>query len=122
MLKSGMPLSKLDCFRELLEENALTLTSVPSMQQLLPFVLSQDRDRVKAAINGKPISIIFDGTTHVCEALVIIVRHLTDNWLIRQEVCRIKLLAKSMTGEELARQIITCISTEMGISHCRCNA
>ena len=48
---------------------------------------------------------------------MIIVRHLTDNWLIRQDVCRIMLLAKSnMTGEELARQIITCISTEMGIS------
>ena len=70
MLTSGMPRSKLDCFRELLEENALTLTI---MSQLLPFVLSQERDRVKAAINGKPISIIFDGTTHVCEALVIIV-------------------------------------------------
>ena len=68
-----MPLSKLDCFRQLLEENALTVMSVPNMQQMLPFVLSQERERVKAAINGKPISIIFDGTTHVCEALVIIV-------------------------------------------------
>ena len=26
------------------------------------------------------------------------------------------LLAKSMTGEEVARKIISCVSTEMGIS------
>ena len=44
MLKSGMPLSKLDCFRELLEENALPLTSMLNMRQLLPFVLSQEID------------------------------------------------------------------------------
>ena len=31
-------------------------------------------------------------------------------------VCRLMLLAKSLSGEEVARQIISCISTEMGIS------
>ena len=115
MLKSE-PVSKLDCFRELLEENALALTSVPNMRQLLPFVLGQESDRVKAAISGRPISIIFDGTTHVCEALVIVVKYLIDDWVIKQDVCRLMLLAKLMTGEEVARQIISCISTEMGIS------
>ena len=54
MLKSGMPVSKLDCFRELLEENALALSSVPNTRQLLPFVLVQESDRVKAAISGRP--------------------------------------------------------------------
>ena len=39
MLKSGMALAKIECFRDLLEENALALTSVPNMRQLLPFVL-----------------------------------------------------------------------------------
>ena len=57
VLKSGMPVSKLDCFRELLEENAHALTSVPNMRQLLPFVLVQESDRVKAGISGRPISI-----------------------------------------------------------------
>ncbi len=116
MLKSGTAISKIDHFRELLEENALALTSTPNMRQLLPFVLGRESDRVKAAIRGRPISIIFDGTTHVCEALVIVVRYLTDEWVIKQDVCRLMLLAKSMTGEEVARQIISCISTEMGIS------
>jgi hypothetical protein len=38
------------------------------------------------------------------------------DWLIKQSVCRLMLLAKSMTGEEIARQIITVLSTELGIS------
>ena len=34
-------------------------------------------------------------------------------WVIRQDVCKLMLLPQSMTG---ARQIISVISTEMGIS------
>ncbi len=38
-----------------------------------------------------------------------------DNWEIQQRVVRLMLLAKSMTGEEVARQLIVCLSTELGI-------
>ena len=61
------------------------------------------------------MSIIFDGTTHVCEAFVIVLRYLADDWEVKQCVGRLKLLAKSMTGEEVAQQIIVVLSTEFGI-------
>ena len=61
-------------------------------------------------------SVIFDGTTHVCEALVILLRFVDENLNIQQRVVRLMLLAKSLTGEELARQLIVCLSTELGIS------
>ena len=51
--------------RDLFEENALALTSVSNMIQLLPFVLRQETTRIKQAVGGRPISIIFDGTVHV---------------------------------------------------------
>ena len=38
-----------------------------------------------------------------------------NDWTIQQRVCRLMLLAKSMTGEEVARQLITAVSTELGI-------
>ena len=60
------------------------------------------------------MSIIFDGTTHVCEALVVVVRYM-DDWTIKQQVSRLMLLAKALTGEELARQLITVISTELSV-------
>ena len=65
MMKPGVPIAKMDCFRDLFKENALTLTSVPNMRQQLPFVLRQESDRVKTDICVRPISIVFDGTTHV---------------------------------------------------------
>ena len=35
--------------------------------------------------------------------------------VIKQKVCRLMLLTKSMTGEEVAHQIIMVFSTELGI-------
>lgn len=55
---------------------------------------------------------MFDGTTHVCEALVVL-RFLDDEWHVQQCVCRLMLLAKRKTGKELARQLITAVSTEV---------
>ena len=42
VLKSGVALAKIECFRDLFEENALVLTSVPNMRQLLAVVLTQE--------------------------------------------------------------------------------
>ena len=60
--------------------------------------------------------VIFDGTTHVCEAMVIVLRFIDEHWCIKQRTARLMLLARSMTGEELARQLIVCLSTELGIN------
>ena len=39
-----------------------------------------------------------------------------DNWCIQQHVCRLMLLEKRLTGEEVARQIVGTFSTELGIA------
>ena len=54
--------------------------------------------------------------THVCEAFVVVLRYLTGDWELKQCVGRLKLLAKTMTGEEIAQQIIVILSSEFGIS------
>lgn len=61
------------------------------------------------------MSVIFDGTTHVCEAIVVVLRCIDDSWNIYQRVVCLMLLAKSSTGEEVAQQLIT-LSTDLGIS------
>ena len=80
----------------------------------MPFILETEINWLKESICGKCVSIIFDGTTHVCEALVIVLRY-TEDWVVKQHVCRLMLLAKSLTGEELARQLISAISMELSI-------
>ena len=72
--------------------------------------------RIKQEILNQPLSIIFDGTTHVCEAFVVVLRYLTDDLELKQCVGQLKPLAKTMTGEEIAQQIIVILSTEFGIS------
>ena len=62
------------------------------------------------------VCIIFDRTINVCEAMVIGLRYIIEDWVIQRCICRLMLLAKSMTGEEVARQIIMVLSTELGIT------
>ena len=56
--KAGVPISNGDCFRDLLEENATSLTSSTNLRQLLPFVLHQEMSRLKQEISGRHVSIV----------------------------------------------------------------
>ena len=114
LLQAGVPLSKADVFRDLLQENAFNLSDSSNLRKLIPFILQDEISKIKQDIEGRPVAIIFDGTTHVCEAFVIVIRYIRD-WVIKQRVCRLTLLAKSMTGEEVARQLITVVSTELSV-------
>ena len=115
LLKSGIPLSKLDNLRELLEENSYSLSSSTNLIQLVPFVHAGEMSKLKSEISGKHISVCFDGTTHVAEAFVTVIRYVDDDWTFKQRVARLMLLAKSLFGEEVARLLIETISTELGI-------
>ena len=57
---------------------------------------------------------IFDRTTHVDEALAVILMFV-DNIQANERLVCLKLLSKSMTGEELAHVIISTLSTSYGI-------
>ena len=58
---------------------------------------------------------IFDGTTRLCEAMAI-VRFIDSNWLIQQRLIRFQLIAQSMSGEQVARELITALSIQYRIS------
>jgi hypothetical protein len=114
-LKAGVPLSKVDSFRDIFEEHAFSLCDSSKLRQLIPFILDKEVQDIKRATEGKLVAVIFDGTTHVCEAMVVVLRYVDDDWQIKQQVCRLMLVAKSMTGEEVARQLIATLSTELSI-------
>ena len=74
-LKAGVPINKIPVFREILDENALRLAGRKPMSDLIPFVLQEEKQQIRSEINNKPISVIFDGTTRLGEALAVIVRY-----------------------------------------------
>ena len=51
-LNAGVPLQKMDNFRELLAEGGYRLTSVPNMRQLIPFVRKEEEEMIKGEISG----------------------------------------------------------------------
>ena len=114
-MKAGVPLAEIDHFRELLEEHAYRLSDRRGMYDLIPFVQSEEQQRIRAELQGKRISVIFNDTTRLGEALVIVVRFV-DGFVIKQRLVRFLTLAKSMTGEEIARELISALSVEYGIT------
>ena len=88
-MKSGIPLEKLECpeLRSLLEKNGYRLTDKRHMMDLVPFVLDQERKRIREELNGKYVSVIFDGTTRLGEVLTMVVRFVVD-WSVKQREWR----------------------------------
>ena len=114
-LRAGVALNKLDLFRDLLEENGLRLAGRRPMSDLIPFLLAEEKKRLREELVSKDVSVIFDGTSRLGEAVVVVLRFLNDDWHPQQSLVRLQLLAKSMSGKEIARELITILSTELGI-------
>ena len=114
MLKAGIPLSKLDTLRDLLEENSTRLTDTRQMYDLIPFILEQEKQKIQSEIKDKHVSIIFDGTSRLGEVLAIILRYV-DNWEVKQRLVRLEMLTKSLSAEEVARELINVLSLSYGI-------
>ena len=111
-LKAGVPLGKV---RGLLEEHAYSLSDRRGMSDLIPFIQCEEQQQIKAELQGKNVSVIFDGTTCLGEALLIVLRFV-DDFVIKQRLVRFLTLTKSLTGEEIARELINVLSVEYSIS------
>lgn len=113
-LEAGICLSKLKFFRPILEEGNYQLADRRVMQDLIPFILDQERGKIKDEIDGKHVAVIFDGTTRLGEVLAVVLR-VVNGWTIQQRLVRLKFIKHSMKGEEVARELIQLLSTELGI-------
>ena len=98
-----------------MEENAYRLTDRRNMHDYVPFILKDEENRIRQEIDGKQLSIIFDGTSRLGEALAIVVRFVNDDLSIHQRLVRLQMLTKSLTGEEIARELITALSVSYSI-------
>ena len=85
------------------------------MSDLIPFVLKQQQTLIKEEIEDKYVSVIFDGTTRLGEAMAVVVRFVSNNFTIEQRLIRLQLLAKSLSGEEIARELVSVLSVGYGI-------
>ena len=83
------------------------------MNELIPAVLEKEKNKLKDELQGvKQVSVIFDGTARLGEALAIIIRYVQDNFKPTQCLVRLEILAKPMKGEELAQRLMSCLAVE----------
>ena len=106
-MKAWISIAKVDTLRPLLETHGERLTSRQHLSDI-PALHDREIKRVKSAIAGKPISITFDDTKKVCEAMVIIVRVVDADFSIHQYSARLMLAAKSLTRGQITH---TCVHT-----------
>ena len=85
------------------------------MHDLIPFTLDNEKSKIKTEIKDKYLSLIFDGTSRLGEVLAVVFRYIGDNWQICQCLVRLEFLGKSLTGEEVARELISILSVQYGI-------
>ena len=78
-LKAAVQLSKLDSFREIFEESAYHLADRRNMSDLVLFIQKHEQAMICNEIKGQHISIIFDGTTRLREALAIVICFVNDD-------------------------------------------
>ena len=121
-LKAGIPISKIDKLRSLLEKNGHRLTSSSNLAQYITLIFKQEVDTIKKELSlpgqgdmTRDVSVIFDGSTRQGEAIAIIVRFIDDQWAITQRLIRIDVCSKSVNADELARVLNEALCVEFGI-------
>ena len=119
-LRAGVPLSMLQYFRELLEERAYRLMDTRHMLDMVPFILSQERKQVKKEVEGKCVSVIFDGTSRLSEVLAVVLCFIDGDFQIQQHLVRMMFLIKSLTGEETSKGTQVCFQSH-SVSHLICS-
>ena len=97
-LKVGVPLYKIDKPRDLLERGGNRLTDSSHSRQHIPLILKQETERLKEEIANRDLGLIFDGSTRLGEAIVIIVHFVSDNWSLVQRLIRLDICAKSVNA------------------------
>ena len=94
-LKVGVVINKIDQFREIFEEQGYPLSHSSNLSSVIDEINKEEKEKVKEEITGRNVSVIFDGTTHVSEAMNIILRFVSDDWKIEQRLVKLLLVTKS---------------------------
>ena len=104
-LSAGVPLSTIECFRELLEETGHHLTDRRHMLDYIPFIQEQEISQVKKEIEGANVAVIFDGSTHVSEALLLLSDLLTIVGISGKDWSDFNYLLKVFTEKKLQERL-----------------
>ena len=89
-----------------------------SSRQCTPTILAKEKSEIKQTVLVRPVAVIYDGRTYLGEVLVDILWFSDDQWAVKQVIACLKVLAKSLHGEQLAGELIEVLSTTQQVQRC----
>ena len=81
--------TKIEDFRDLLEEHECCLTDRRNMYNYVPYILQQEEKWIHDEITERVLSAVFYGTARFGEALAVILQFVSDDWVIQQCLVRV---------------------------------
>jgi hypothetical protein len=101
LMQALIPLYKLDTIGYLFERNNYALCHSSLMRDWIPVIQEKELSLLKKELDDSKFSIIFDGTTNVCEVYCFVIRWVSG-FQIHQRLAGIDLLNKSLNHTECA--------------------
>lgn len=115
-LKSGTPLERVHFFRPLLERADVAITEGNHLKRYVPLIEQAEFARTKAELEREHVSVFFDGTTRLGEAVNIVVRWVTADFSIKYRLIRFVTTRLHMKASELASLITRVLFTEYSLT------
>ena len=76
----------------------------------VPSILQEQQAQVHREILGRQVSVIFEGTSRLEEALAFVVQFISDEFTIEQCLVKLQMLVKSIKDDGIAREVISILS------------
>ena len=114
-LAAGIPLSKVDELRGLLERYGHPLTAAANLRQLVPKVEAREIETVMQDVDGQYLSLAFDGTTRLGEAVNVVGRFCSSDFVITRRLLRFVTLARHADAAAIAGLITNLVVGQLHI-------
>lgn len=105
LLAAGIPLEKLDILRPLLQRSGYSLTDTSNMKMFIPKIEEKESKRLSAELAGNFISIAFDGTTRLGEAICVTGRWCSASFELTTRLIDFTTLLKHVDHKQLATHV-----------------
>lgn len=112
---SGTPLQRLEFFRPMLERDGLSLSDHSHMRSYIPKIEAAEFCILKKEIKGQYLSVSFDGTSRLGEAVNITGRWCTSSFEIENRLLRFLTAKHHFKGPQFASLVTRVLCTDLAI-------
>lgn len=115
-LASGTPLQRMQYFRPLLERNGLSLSDHSHMRTYVPKIEAMEISILKKEINNQWLSVAFDGTSRMGEAINITGRWCSADFKLQHRLLHFVTTKHHLKGPQFASLITRVLCTNLSIN------